>query len=137
MDKARILVVEDEGIVARGLENTLKGMGYAIAASVSSGEEAVQKAAETKPDLVLMDIMLMDGVEAADQIRAGLDISVIYLTAYADEKTLQRAKITEPFGYLLKPFQEQELASIIELALYKHGIGRRLRESEQEAQPLA
>jgi PAS domain S-box-containing protein len=134
MDKATILVVEDEGVVAKDLENTLRGMDYVIAAVVSSGEEAVQRAEETKPDLVLMDIMLkgmMDGVEAADQIRARLDIPVVYLTAYADDLTLLRAKITEPFGYLLKPFQERELAGTIELALYKYAIGRRLRESEE------
>ena len=96
MAKAKILVVEDETIIAKDLANTLKRMGYDIAASASSGEDAVKKAEELKPDLVLMDIVLkggMDGVEAAEKIRLLLDVPVVYLTAYADDKALQRAKI--------------------------------------------
>ena len=95
MKMARIMVVEDEGIVARDIQNRLKGLGYAVPAIASSGLEAVKKAAETQPDLVLMDIRLkgdMDGVKAAEQIGARFNIPIIYLTAYADEETLERAK---------------------------------------------
>jgi hypothetical protein len=134
MAKTRILVVEDEGIISWDMENTLNRMGYEVAGAVDSGEEAIQKAVETKPDLVLMDIVLkgeMDGVEAAKQIRDRLDIPVIYLTSYADEQTLQRAKITEPFGYLLKPFEEKELHSTIEVALYRHEMEQKSKERER------
>ena len=134
MTNAQILVVEDEGIIAKDIQNILKSLGYAVPAIASSGEGAIKKAAETFPDLVLMDIVLeghMDGVEAAEQIRDRFDIPVVYLTAYADNKTLQRAKITEPYGYILKPFSERELHTTIEIALYKHQIERKLKESEQ------
>ena len=131
---ARILVVEDEGIVAEEIRSRLKRLRYEVAAVASSGEEAIKKAEETRPDLVLMDIRLrggMDGVEAAEEIRARFDIPVIYVTAYADEATLRRAKTTEPYGYILKPFEDKELRTSIEVALYKHNIERRLRESER------
>lgn len=134
MAKTKILIVEDEGIVARDIQQTLEDLGYAVSAAVFSGEAAIEKTAELGPDLVLMDINLkreMDGVEAADQIRARFDVPVVYLTAYADEETLQRAKITAPFGYLVKPFDERALRTTIETALYKHEMERRLRESEQ------
>ncbi|GAB4545090.1 MAG: hypothetical protein Kow0063_39000 [Anaerolineae bacterium] len=127
-------MVEDESIVALDIQNLLRNLGYDVVAIVSSGEEAVTSAAEMTPDLVLMDIRLkgaLDGVEAAEQIRSRLDIPIIYLTAYADEATLQRAKVTEPFGYLVKPFEEKELQIAIEMALYKHQMERRLRESER------
>ncbi|MCX5908778.1 MAG: response regulator, partial [Deltaproteobacteria bacterium] len=111
MENTKILVVEDEGIVAKDIEKTLRDLGYIVPALASSGEEAIEKALVTRPDLVLMDIVLlgkMDGVEAAEEIRTRLGIPVVYLTAHADAATLERAKITEPFGYLLKPFQERE-----------------------------
>ncbi len=120
MDNAKIIVVEDERIVAKDITKRLKNLGYVVLASVSSGEEAIKKLAETPPDLVLMDIQLkgeIDGIEAAEQIRTDFDIPVIYLTAYADENTLQRAKTTEPFGYILKPFDEKDLHTAIEIAL--------------------
>jgi CheY-like chemotaxis protein len=123
MANAQVLVVEDASIIAKDIQDMLRRLGYAVSAVASSGEEAVQKAAETHPDLVLMDIVLkgdMDGVEAAQQIRDRFHIPVVYLTAYADEDTLQRAKITEPFGLILKPFEERELHAAIEVALYKH-----------------
>jgi CheY-like chemotaxis protein len=107
MESAQILVVEDEGIVALHLAQRLEGLGHTVPLVVGSGVEAVRQAVAVRPDLVLMDIHLqgeMDGIEAAKQIRAQGDIPVVYLTAYADEPTLQRAKITEPFGYVLKPF---------------------------------
>ena len=134
MADTRILVVEDEIIVARDLKNILEAMGYVVTGMVASGGEAVRRVAETRPDLVLMDIMLggsMDGIEAADAILAQYNVPVIYLTAYADSATLQRAKITEPYGYLLKPFAERELEVAIEMGLYKHRMRNRLRESEQ------
>jgi PAS domain S-box-containing protein len=133
MSQAQILIVEDEIIVARDLETRVRELGYDVADIASSGENAVLQAAETRPDLVLMDIRLsgtMDGVEAAEEIRAQFDIPVIYLTAYADDHTLKRAKITEPFGYILKPFETRELRSTIRMALHKHELERRLRESE-------
>lgn len=134
MANAKILVVEDEKIVAMDLKNWLKNLGYAVSAVVISGEEAIKKAAKTHPDLVLMDIKLrgdIDGIEAAEQIRAHFDIPVVYLTAYADYSTLQRAKITEPYGYILKPFEDRELHTIIEIALYKHKMERKLKENEE------
>jgi PAS domain S-box-containing protein len=134
MANSRILVVEDEGIIAKDIQSTLNRSGYSVIAIASSGEEAIKKAMETHPDLVLMDIVLqgdMDGVAAAEKIRDRFDIPVVYLTAYSDDTTLQRAKITEPYGYILKPFQERELYTTIEMALYKHNIGKKLKESEQ------
>ena len=130
---ARILIVEDELIVAKNIETRLKSLGYVVPVIAASGEEAIQGAAETRPDLVLMDIKLqgeIDGVEAAEEIRARFDIPVVYLTGYADEGTLQRAKVTDPFGYILKPFEVNELRSSIEMALHKHKMDKKLKESE-------
>ena len=132
--KIRILVVEDELIIAKGIEKRLKALGYAVTDTASSGEEAVEKALEALPDLILMDINLpgtMDGVAAAEKIRAVADIPVIFLTAYTDSDTLARAKISEPFGYIIKPFQDITLKSTIEMGLYKHRMESRLRRSEQ------
>lgn len=132
--KASILVVEDESIVAKDIRSRLKKMGYQVSGIASSGEEAIQKTVETNPDLVLMDIRLkgkMDGVEAAQEIHARFNIPVIYLTAYADEDTIERARITEPFGYILKPFKERELQTAIEITLSRHEMERKLKESEQ------
>jgi PAS domain S-box-containing protein len=127
----RILVVEDERITAEDIKDGLKSLGYEVPAVVHSGEEAVRKARELQPDLILMDIKLegkMDGIEAAGEIKKHFDIPVIYLTAYSDEGTVKRAKQTEPSGYIIKepsgivhkPFKESELHSIIELTLYRH-----------------
>jgi two-component system cell cycle sensor histidine kinase/response regulator CckA len=134
MANAQVLIVEDEGVIAKDIQNTLRNLGFAVPVIAFSGEEAVRKAAETCPDLVLMDIVLegeMDGVEAAKQIRDRFDIPIVYLTAYANDKTLQRAKVTEPYGYILKPFEEKELHTAVEIALYKHQMERKLKESEQ------
>jgi len=139
MARARILVVEDEGIVAIDIQNRLKRLGYNVPAVASYGEEAVRKADETHPDLVLMDIMLsgkMDGIEAAQKIWDHFDIPVVYLTAYSDELTLQRAKVTAPFGYIVKPFEDRELHISLEIALYKHDIERKLRDSEEKYRDL-
>jgi PAS domain S-box-containing protein len=135
----QILIVEDEIVIAMEIESRLQGLGYAVAAAVFSGEEAILKAGEIRPDLVLMDIRLkgaIDGVQAAGQIRDRFGIPVIYLTAYADEDTLQRAKASEAFGYLLKPFGETELRITIEMALYKHEMEGRLRDSEEKYRRL-
>jgi PAS domain S-box-containing protein len=132
--KVRIVLVEDENIVAMEIKDLLQGLGYVVCAEASSGEEAIRKAAETNPDLVLMDIRLkgnVDGIEAAQRIRTRFEIPVVYLTAYTDEVTLQRAKLTEPFGYLVKPFEERELHTVIEMALYKHRMESRLKERER------
>jgi CheY-like chemotaxis protein len=134
MTDAQILVVEDENIVAKDIQNRLKNMGYQAPAICASGEDAIDKVAQLHPDLVLMDIMLkgqIDGIQAAERIRSLFNIPVIYLTAYSDESTLERAKISEPFGYLLKPFEERELHTTIEMALYKHRMEKKLKESEQ------
>lgn len=134
MAETRILVVEDESVVAKDIQWSLKGLGYAICGWASSGEEAIQKARDLKPDLVLMDIVLkgdMDGVQASEHIRENYNIPVIYLTAYADDHTLQRAKVTEPFGYILKPFEERELHTTVEIALYRHKTEKAIREKEQ------
>ena len=134
MTAASILIVEDEKIIARGIEKCLKGLGYAVAALASTGEQAVRKAEELRPDLVLMDIHLgpgMDGVEAADLICRRLHLPVVYLTAHSDDATLQRAKLTEPFGYVLKPYEDSDLQTAVEISLYKHRMERRLRENEQ------
>jgi CheY-like chemotaxis protein len=137
MPKSRILIVEDEFIIAKDIQISLENLDYDVCALVSTGEEAVEKAEKEKPDLVLMDIVLrgeMDGIEAAHQIRAHFDIPVVYLTAYADDKTVERAKVTEPFGYLIKPFKDRELHAIIELALYKHKTEKEREELINELQ---
>ncbi len=134
MANVKILVVEDESIVAMDIKHRAEGLGYTVTGITPSGEGAIEKASETLPDLVLMDIVLkgdMDGVEAAQKIRDTLDIPVVYLTAYSDEKTLKRAKVTEPFGYIIKPFEDRELHSAVEVALYKHKMESKLKESEK------
>lgn len=131
MSGKRILIVEDQRLIAADIEATLVRLGYQVAASVASGEDAVRMAADVHPDLVLMDIRLrgeMDGVQAAEAIRARTDVPVIYLTAYADEETLLRARVTSPFGYLVKPFNERELRAAIEIAISKHHTDRLLVE---------
>jgi diguanylate cyclase (GGDEF)-like protein/PAS domain S-box-containing protein len=135
MAKAEVLIVEDDSIVVMELRDRLQGLGYAVCAAASCGEEAIAKAGEMRLDLVLMDIRLkgaMDGVEAAREIRARFGIPVVYLTAYADEATLQRTKTTEPYGYLMKPFDSRELHAVIETALHKHKLETDLRESEEK-----
>jgi PAS domain S-box-containing protein len=131
---AKILVVEDEQIVALDIQRTLAGLGYLVPVTVATGDAAIEQAEALRPDLVLMDIRLrgaMDGIEAAGVIRQRWEIPVIYLTAHADAATLARAKITEPFGYVLKPFDERDLHTTIEMALYKHQMEARLRASER------
>jgi PAS domain S-box-containing protein len=134
MSVPRILITEDEIMVARDLEQRLHKFGYQVADIVDTGEDAVQKTASLQPDLVLMDIRLsgeMDGVEAAMQIRSACKTPVVFLTAYADLGTLERAGVSEPFGYIIKPFEEKALHAAIEMAFYRHRAESRLRDMER------
>lgn len=124
MSTIRVLIVEDESIVAKDIQQSLEKLGYVVSDIAATGEDAVKLALEKEPDIALMDIMLKGdktGVEAADEIKEKIDIPVVYLTAYADESTLSKAKVTEPYGYIIKPFKEVDLHTTIEMALYKHG----------------
>jgi PAS domain S-box-containing protein len=126
----KILVVEDEGIVAMDIQDRLAAMGYQVAGHAASGEEALALAQEKSPDLVLMDIRLqgaMDGITAAEEIRRCFHQPVIFVTAHSEDATVERAKLAEPYGYLLKPFDDRELKSTIEIALYKHRTEEEIR----------
>ncbi len=134
MPQASILIVEDERIVATDLRGRLTSFGYTVVGMASTGEEAIRMTEERSPDLVLMDITLkgeMDGIQAAGTILERHEIPVLYLTAHADSGTLARAKVTGPFGYILKPFDERDLLTTVEMALYKFALDRKLRESER------
>jgi CheY-like chemotaxis protein len=127
MKKAQIFVVEDSKFMAEIIQKSLKNLGYGIAGIESSAEEAIKKIEYQKPDLILMDIILegkMDGIEAANQIRSRSNIPIVYLTARGDEKILDRAKISGPYGYLIKPFKVEELNATIEMALYKNKMDK-------------
>ena len=135
----RVLIVEDEVIVALELQSHLENLGYEVAGTVTSGEEAVLHADALQPDLVLMDIRLsgkMDGIDAARQIRARYEVPIVFLTAFGDEQTLERAKTVGPFGYLLKPFEERDLFATIEVALSKHRTQRQLTERLDDLQQI-
>ncbi len=130
----QILIVEDEGIVAKDLQSMLRRLGYHVPATAATGELAIQTALQNKPDLILMDIQLrgpMDGVQAAAAITSIMDVPIVYLTANSDEATLQRAKATGPFGFLVKPFEQRAIQAGIEMAIYKHQTDKRMREREQ------
>lgn len=132
MAPVRILIVEDERLVADDLQETLQGLGYEVSASVASGEEALAKVAETSPDLVLMDIRLagtLDGVQTSDLIQSQFQIPIVYLTANADRATLERVKASQPFGYILKPFNEKILATTIDIALSRHQAEKEIRQA--------
>ena len=121
MSKARILIVEDEAIIAMEIESGLQSLGYEVTSVVNTGDKALQKTEEDKPDLILMDIRIQgdkDGIETAEIIRNKFGIPVIFSTAYLDEERIERAKITMPFGYVLKPIQERDLKVTLEMALY-------------------
>jgi CheY-like chemotaxis protein len=120
----RIMLVEDESIIAMDVQQRLERLGYQVVALAASGADAIRTAFEVVPDMILMDVKIrgpLDGIETATRIRASRDIPVIYVTAFADENTIKRASLTEAFGYLLKPFEDRELQSVIETALYKQG----------------
>ncbi|MBD3286112.1 PAS domain S-box protein, partial [candidate division WOR-3 bacterium] len=134
MMKSRILIVEDERIVAGDVKSRIESLGYEVVGTVATGEEAVFLAERERPDLVLMDIMLkgdINGIQAAEQIKTFYDIPVVYLTAYADEETLQRVKASEPFGYIVKPFEQRVLHTTIEIALYQSQMEKALKEKEE------
>ena len=133
MADVKILLVEDENIEAMDIKRTLESFGYEVPYVASSGEEAVEKALEIMPDLILMDIVLKgdnDGIEVASKIK-NLNIPVIYLTAHSEESKIERAKLTEPYGYIIKPYDRNELKYAIELAIYKNQMEKALKESEK------
>lgn len=134
MKRASILIVEDDRIVARDIQHQLVKMGHAVAGVTGDGAAAAALARSTHADLVLMDIRLggkVDGIEAAHAIKTECGIPVVFLTAYVDDETVRRASLTEPFGYLVKPFEDSQLRTAVEMALYKHAAESRLRESER------
>ena len=131
----KILIVEDESIVALELKSRLTDLGYSVCGMVTSGSEAIKTAEEQNPSIILMDINIkgvIDGVETAEKIKNIFDIPIIFLTAFNDSGTLERAKITEPYGYIVKPFEERELHTAIEIAIYKHNMEKKLRDSERK-----
>ena len=133
MSKEKILVVEDETIVAEDIKHCLEGLGYEVTATVATGEGALETIEKNGPNLVLMDIKLrgeMNGIEASHTIRERFGVPIIYLTAHSDDDTLERAKKTQPYGFVVKPFNERDLRTAIETALYKHQMEMKLRESE-------
>ena len=134
MERPNVLIVEDEAIIALSLQIKLDSMGYAAPTYVPSGEAALQAISEHRPDIVLMDILLagqLTGIETATQIQTAYDIPVIYITAHPQESLMQQAKTTNPVGYLLKPFRDQDLRAAIEMGLYKYAQERLLREAER------
>ncbi len=137
VEKPKILVVEDEQNVAEVLKARLESYGYEVCRIVSSGTDALTAAAQLMPDVVMMDIKIrgsMDGIETAGRIRERHDIPVIYLTAYSDERLLQRAKLTEPLAYILKPYDGPELRSAIEIALYRYKAEKERRQLIRDLQ---
>lgn len=134
MKRARILIVEDEAIVAEDLERAITDMGYEVVGHAGSAKAAVKKALELKPDLILMDIVLVgerNGIDASYEIKEKMDIPIIFLTAYSDLGLIDKAKSIEPYAYIVKPFQERQLYASIEMALYRSRIEKRLKESEE------
>jgi CheY-like chemotaxis protein len=142
MDKKtpkRVLVAEDEGIVAEDIAMTLCGLGYEVLALAGNGDEALEMAERLKPDLILMDITMpgkLDGIEAARKVRKSLDIPVVFLTGHVDEETLDRAKGDSLFGYIIKPFARKDIRAAVELALYKHGMERALRQANAKYEAI-
>lgn len=132
--KVRVLIVEDSGIVAMQIKHLLIKMNYSVVRIASSGEEAIEVAGTQNVDLVLMDIKLdgrIDGIDAAKLLRVKYDLPVIFITAYSDPETFNRAKQTGPFGYIIKPFESKELQTVIEITLYKHSVEKQLKQSEE------
>lgn len=140
MERKKVLVVEDEGIVAKDIAQSLENLNYDVPVLVGSGKEAIHAADEVQPDLIIMDIKLkgdMDGIQTAEVIRNRYAVPIVYLTAYADRTTLERAKVTGPFGYIIKPFDERELQVTIEMALYKYEMENALEESEEKFRSMS
>jgi signal transduction histidine kinase len=139
MGEIKILIVEDELLIAKGLARKLEKLEYVVVGIASSSEAALQKVEETKPDLILMDIVIkgdMDGIETTKLIQEKFNIPVIYVTAYADDETLERAEETESYGYILKPFKEREVHAAIKIALKKHQSTLQIQQSLEQAQIL-
>ena len=137
MEKAKILIVEDEPVVAMDVQDNLEDMGHSVISIVASGKKAIEEAERGRPDLVLMDIMLKDdmtGIEAAHYISTQFDIPIIYLTANSDTETLEKAKVAEPSGYITKPFNKWELRANIEMVLYKYRMEKERRKMAEELQ---
>lgn len=137
MTDTRVMIVEDDSLTVLLIQNTLKNLGYKLGPVATSAQEAIAKALREKPDVILMDIILegdSDGIEAAEAIRKQADIPVIFLTGISSKEFLQRARIAEPFGYLLKPFKEELLHANIEMALYKAQMDRERRELTRKLQ---
>ena len=135
-----ILVTEDESIVRKDIERCLNNLGYNVVASADNGEDAISMAMKFKPDLALMDIMIkgeMNGIAAAEEIKRNMDIPVVFLTAYADESTLNEAKMAEPHGYILKPFKDVDIQTAIEMALHKHGKDLEMKQESDFLRSLA
>ncbi|PSQ87675.1 MAG: sigma-54-dependent Fis family transcriptional regulator, partial [Bacteroidetes bacterium QH_2_63_10] len=136
---ARILIVEDEFAVAMELEDHLDALGYTVVDHVMTGADAIECAEESDLDLVLMDVRLdgsMDGVEAAQTIRGSHPVPIVFVTAYSDDETLQRATDTTPFGYVVKPFDERELYAAVEVALHTHVLQRRVQRANEDLRQL-
>ena len=136
---AKILIVEDEQIVAFDIETQLERLGYRVVGTAASGEEALTKAAELEPDLVLMDVQIegpIDGIEVARRIRRGREVPVVFLTAFTDVETLRRAKMVEPYGYIVKPFDQRDLDAAVQIALHKGAADRRLRQSHEDLRTI-
>ncbi len=137
MEKAQVLIVEDDGIIAMDLESRMKQLGYGVTGVAGYGERAIEKVKENTPDVVLMDIILkgeMDGIEAAEEIRTQYDIPVIFITGYADKDRLKRAKLAYPFGFILKPFSDKDLEVTIEMALYVAKVDSKRKQAEETLQ---
>jgi response regulator RpfG family c-di-GMP phosphodiesterase len=131
MNSAKIMVVEDEWVVADQLCRNLEDLGYTVCSTASTGDEAIRKVEADSPNLILMDIVLkgkMDGIEAADRINSQFNIPMLYLTAYTNQEYIERAKQTKPFGYLVKPFNQKELYANIEMALHRHWVDKEIKD---------
>ncbi|MGB3480130.1 MAG: response regulator, partial [bacterium] len=136
---SKILIVEDEMIVAKDMQETLKARGYTVTAIVNSGRDAIEMVKKEKPDLVLMDIVLkgkIDGIDTAGRIRTKFDIPIIFITAFTNSNLLEKAKAAEPYAFITKPFEGSELFTNIEIAICKHKITQELTESEQRLKIL-
>ncbi|MBF0508862.1 MAG: response regulator [Deltaproteobacteria bacterium] len=132
---AKIMIVDDEAVIALRLKKALSAVGYDVVGTASSGVQAVELARHFRPDVILMDIVMpgrLDGIAAAELIKSELDIPIIFLTAYSADQFVEKAKLTEPFGFIVKPFHDSELKAAIEVAVYKKGMERRLRKSKEE-----
>ena len=131
----KVMIVEDEVVIALRLQQRLTSMGFDITGIAYTGEEAVEKARSLRPDLILMDIMIpgkLDGIATANIVKAELDIPVVFLTAFSEDNIIERAKQTEPYGFILKPFQDREIKATIEIALYKNKLEKALQKAHHE-----